>query len=152
MRNKDKFDLGKVSKLQEIRTKIVELNNDIDALGGPLLADLALLPKIYEIYVQYFARRGFPQGATMVYNRKKFIFVCLYLFCPRALAGERMRSGLRKRISALFGLNCSSPISDNTAGLMRLYHAYLDFRCDVEDILDEVFEELDMCNEETDEM
>ncbi len=146
MNTRGKIDLEKVSKLQEVRKKMYELSELIDKLGDPILSDLDLLPKIYEIYTQLYARRGFAEGAKYVYNRKKFIFVVLYLYCPKALAGERMRTGLRKEISKLFNLGSSTPISDNSAGLMSQYYAYADFQTDVEILLDDIFEELDMLN------
>lgn len=139
MNEEAKINMGKIAALTTMRNKINELSQILEELGEPILSDLTLLPKIHEAYQTVFARRGCPKDAMMVRNRKKFIMVVLYLYSPKALAGDRMRMGLRKAISELFGLSTSTPISDNCAGLIIQYHAYADFRRDVDLIFKEIF-------------
>ena len=142
MNEKAKINMGKIAALKTMRNKVLELSQIFEELGEPILTDLALLPTIHEAYKRVYARRGCPQDAMLVRNRKKFIMVVLYLYSPKALAGDRMRMGLRKIISELFGLTTSTPISDNSASLIIEYNAYADFRRDVDLILNEVFEAL----------
>lgn len=138
-----KINIGKVAALAKLRKKVDELSDVMKELGEPIIEDLALLPEIYEAYKRVFSRRGCPDDVTSVRNRKKFLLVVLYLYSPKALAGERMRMGLRKKVSELFGLTTSTPISDNCAGLIVQYHAYADFRRDVDLIFQEVLDSLD---------
>lgn len=142
MNEEARINMGKISALKTMRKKVLELSQIFEELGEPILTDLALLPTIHEAYKRVFARRGCPQDAVLVRNRKKFLMVVLYLYSPKALAGDRMRMGLRKVISGLFGLTTSTPISDNCAGLIIEYNVYADFRRDVDLIFKEVFETL----------
>lgn len=138
-----KISIGKVAALKKLRDKVNELSDTMKELGEPILDDLALLPAIYEAYKRVFQRRGCQDDVTSVRNRKKFLMVILYLYSPKALAGDRMRMGLRKKVSELFGLTTSTPISDNCAGLIVQYRAYADFRRDVDLIFQEVLNSLD---------
>ncbi len=142
MNEDTKINMGKVAALKSIRDKVLELTQFIEELGEPILTDLTLLPQIYAAYCRVFERRGLPEDAKLVRNRKKFLVVVLYLYSPKALAGDRMRVGLRKAVSELFGLNTSTAISDNCAGLMVQYNVYSDFRRDVDIIFNEVLSSL----------
>ncbi len=139
MNEEARINMGKIAALKRMRKKVIELSQIFEELGEPILTDLALLPTIHEAYKRIFARRGCPQDAMLVRNRKKFLMVVLYLYSPKALAGDRMRMGLRKVISGLFGLTTSTPISDNCAGLIVEYNAYVDCCSDVDLIFNEVF-------------
>lgn len=139
-----KINIGKVVALKKLREKVNELSEVMKELGEPILDDLALLPTIYEAYKRVLQRNGCLDDVASVRNRKKFLMVVLYLYSPKALAGVRMRRmGLRKKMSELFGLTTSTPISDNCAGLIVQYHAYADFRRDVDLIFQEVLDSLD---------
>lgn len=130
--------MGKMAALKNLRLKVQELTEIIDELSEPLLQDQSLLPTIYDSYKRFFARRGNEAEAHTVRNRKKFLMIVLYLYSPASLVGGRMCIGLRKKISDLFGLSTSTPISDNCAGLMVQYYAYPDFHNDVNAIYSEV--------------
>jgi len=142
MIEQSKINIGKVSAIKSLRDKINELTDSMKELNVPILTDLSLLPDIYEVYRRIFLRRGRASELMSVRNRKKFLMVVLYLYSPAALAGDRMRTGLRKKISELFGLTTSTPISDNCSGLALHYRAYADFRRDVDIIFREVMETL----------
>ncbi len=139
----NKFDIGRVLALKAIRDKSHELLKVSRELGEPLLDDFSLLPKIYEAYLNVFKRRGCPNAASQVFNRKKFLMVALYLYSPQTLAGDRMRFGLRDKLSELFGLGTSTPISDNCIGILFNYEKYRDFRRDVDIIFNEVITALE---------
>lgn len=142
-----KINLGKFSVLKQLREQAEELTGEINALSEPMFEDLSLLPEVYEAYKRVFSRYGCSGDAMFVRNRKKFLLVVLYLFSPSALAGYRMRTGLRKKVSELFGLTTSTPISDNCAGLIVQYNAYADFRRDVDLIFQEVLDYFSMKND-----
>lgn len=134
------LNIGKISAIKTLRFKVIELSEIMEELGEPILHDQSLLPLIYEAYKSVFAKRGNAADALTVRNRKKFLMVVLYLYSPTSLAGERMRMGLRKKIAKLFDLSTSTPISDNTSGLLTQYFAYADFRDDVGEIFNAVAE------------
>lgn len=133
-----KFNMGKVMALKVLRDKSLELQKAMDELGEPSLDDLSLLPQIYDAYLNVFRKRGCPQKATQVYHRKKFLLIVLYLYSPKTLAGGKMRVGLRDRLSELFGLSASTPVSDNCSNVVFQYNHYRDFRRDVEIIYNEI--------------
>lgn len=101
------------------------------ALSTPLLDDLSLLDGLYRVYLGVYARRGDPQAAFKVYNRRKFLLCVLYLYSPRTLVGGKARPGLRQSLARIFGLNSPTPVSDNCMNLLFHYERYLDFRRDV---------------------
>lgn len=136
------INIGKVAVLKRLHEKVEELSDAMKELGKPILEDLSLLPKIYDAYKEVFKRQG-RFDTKSVRNRKKFLFVVLYLYSPQSLVGISIRRGLRKKMSELFGLTTSSTISDNCVGLLVLYHAYADFRRDVNLIFQEVLTTLD---------
>lgn len=138
MKDNTHFNIGKVTALRSVRQKIDELNGTLKSLSCPVIDDFALLPRLYEAYLNVFARRGSPDAALRVYNRKKFLLIVLYLYCPAALSGERMKAGLRSKLSALFGLTASTPISDNCTDLLFTYQNFRDFRRDVDIIYKEI--------------
>lgn len=71
-------------------------------------------------------------------QRKKFIFIILYLYSPSSLAGDKMASGLRNELSKVLGIQAKSTISNNCANLVFLYQNYMDFRNDVEFIYNKI--------------
>lgn len=70
----NKFDIGRVLALKAIRDKSHELLKVSRELGEPLLDDFSLLPKIYEAYLNVFKRRGCPNAASQVFNRKNSLW------------------------------------------------------------------------------
>ena len=72
-------------------------------------------------------------------QRKKFIFIILYLYSPSSLAGDKMASGLRNELSKVLGIQAKSTISNNSADLVFLYqYNYMNFRNDVEFIYNKI--------------
>lgn len=125
------FNIGRIKAIRTVQEQSAELNRLMGELSEPMLTDLGLLPRIYDLYCDVFARRGFPKHANQVYHRKKLILIVLYLYSPRTLAGGRMVVGLRAKLADVFGLRTGSPISDNCTQLMFIYDKYRDFRRDV---------------------
>lgn len=132
------FDMGKVTALKIVRDKIIELSRAMKELNDPVLSDLSLLPKLYEVYLDFFARIGNSNSTAQVYNRQKFLFVILYLYSPKTLAGGKMKIGLRDKLSDLFKLNSRTSISDNCSDIVFMYYNYRDFRRDVELLFNEM--------------
>lgn len=134
--------MGKIAALRTVREKVLELNNAMNELGRPILEDLSLLPRIHRIYQGLFSRRECPEKSSKVYHRQKFIFVALYLYSPKTLAGDRIRMGLRDKIAEVLGLSSGTPISESCSKIMFSYNNYRDFRRDVDIIYGDVVAEL----------
>lgn len=117
--------------------EIKDIRSTMDELGEPMLTDWKMLPQLHQVFQDLFSKRKISQP---IYHRQKFLFVILFLFCPGVLAGERMPMGFRKILASIMGLNASTTISDNCAGLMVLYNSYLDFRKDTNLYYEKVME------------
>lgn len=142
MTNEEKINIGRISAIKNINTKMSEFTAMLHKLEQPIFTDKSLLPTIYKVYRDYFARRGNVHDADLVRNRKKFLLIVLYLYSPRTLSGRKMQLGLRRQISNVIGLTSSTPISDNCVGLITLYNAYIDFKNDVDAIYSDVIKTL----------
>jgi hypothetical protein len=125
------FDIERIEAIKLLNNDICSLKKMLDEAATPVLHDMTLIPELFEVFKSVFERRGCPEKAQQVYNRKKFLLLMMYLYSPITLVGGRMRTGLRDKLSELFGLNTSTPISDNCVRLLFDYQTYRDFRRDV---------------------
>lgn len=120
----DELNLTKIIAMQTLALERERICTELGRLKQPLSDDIDRLPALFELYKKTI------NSHMHVYNRKKFLFVILYIFSPGTLVGERMRTGLRTKLSELFDLSTSTPISDNCNGLLTQYQNYRDFRRD----------------------
>ena len=98
-----------------------------------------MIPTIYKWFLDFFAERNCPPNPASVYQRKKFIFIVLYIFAPSVLLGDKMPVGLRDRIwAALYKTADKSVISHNCEDLLFYFTHYTDFKKDVEDVFDHI--------------
>ena len=79
----------------------------------------------------------FPDGQmnSAFLKRKEFLFVILLLYSPSALAGGRMRRGLREVIAVTVGCSCSN-VSHDYQNVWFYYVRYKKFREDVNNALE----------------
>ncbi len=84
------------------------------------------------LHTSLIVERGCKTATNTVIQRKKFIFIVLYLYSPSSLAGDKMAPGLRDELSNVLGVQAKSTISNNCANLVFLYQNYTSFRKDVE--------------------
>lgn len=137
-----KLDFNKIIRLKHIRKEQTELCKEESRLTTPLLTDRALIGEIYSIFVDVLGERDCPPQPDSVLQRKKFIFIILYLFSPSTLAGRKMLGGLREDLSKVLGLQAQTTISDNCADVVFLYQNYSDFCRDVECLYAEIVSRL----------
>lgn len=83
------LDFGKIARIKDIQERLEELSEEEKDLSSPLLTDIRLVREIYDIF------SGMVENPASAAQRKKFIFIILYLFSPGTLAGGKMASGLR---------------------------------------------------------
>jgi hypothetical protein len=120
-----------IKRIEKARTALRQAIVDNELATSPQLKDLALIPKIYEIF------KGIKGGDITVNDRKEFIFVIIYLYCPNKFFGGKMPQGLRRVIAKTVGVTCGSVISATCTELLILYTTYEDFRQGVDELLDD---------------
>ena len=136
------LDFNKIIRLKKIRIEKSELSEEENILTSPILKDKSLIHEIYKIFVELLNERGCSPNIDSVTQRKKFIFIILYLFSPSSLAGGKMASGLRPEIAKVLGVQSECTISDNCADVVFLYQNYGDFSGDIEYLYTEIVNRL----------
>ena len=127
-----------VSELKAIREQKSRLSERENELSAPVLSDLELIPVIYEWFKEVLSEMAFPPQVECITQRKKFLFIVLFLFSPSVLAGGRMPNGVRKSLKEVFPNVKPCTISNNLADVVFLYQQYKDFRQDIEYIYTEI--------------
>lgn len=136
------LDFNKIIRLKKIRIEKSELTEEENVLTSPILRDKSLIEEVYKTFVEIMNKRGCPPNIDRVTQRKKFIFIILYLFSPSSLAGGKMTAGLREEMSRVLGVQSKSTISDNCADVVFLYQNYGDFSGDIEYLYTEILNRL----------
>jgi hypothetical protein len=131
-----------VSELKAIREQKSRLSERENELSAPVLSDLELIPVIYEWFKEVLSEMAFPPQVECITQRKKFLFIVLFLFSPSVLAGGRMPNGVRKSLEEVFPNVKPCTISNNLADVVFLYQQYKDFRQDIEYIYAEIVSRL----------
>lgn len=139
------LDFSRIIRLRKIKVDKLSLSEEENELSRPLLKDRSLIDKIYEIFKRVIQQRDCPPSPENVTQRKKFIFIVLYLYAPNVLAGGKMPKGLREDISKALNLHSACIISNNCSDVCFLYQNYSDFSNDIMDIFKEVLKELGGC-------
>lgn len=132
------------SKLRHIR----ELFGMRDRLAAferehtsPLLTNMSMIRNIYDIYKGALRRIDPSADPRDTINRKKFLFVVLYLYSPETLCGSIIKHRLRENFSSV--LQCApTSVSRDCADARVYYDNYPDFRHDVNTILSDVVDSL----------
>lgn len=123
---------SEISELKTIREQKSRLSEREAELTQPMLTNLSMVEVLYEWFKEILASRNCPPNIESVTQRKKFIFIVLYLYCPSALAGGKMVKGLREKLSEILGVKAPSTISNNISNVVFIYNQYKNFRRDVE--------------------
>ncbi|WP_195351227.1 hypothetical protein [Bacteroides nordii] len=131
-----------VSELKAIREQKSRLSERENELSTPVLSDLELIPVIYEWFKEVLSEMAFPPQVESITQRKKFLFIVLFLFSPSVLAGGRMPNGVRKNLEEVLPNVKPCTISNNLADVVFLYQQYKDFRQDIEYIYTEIVSRL----------
>lgn len=117
--------IGRLTKIKEERLNLVLEEKE---LSKPILHDINLVGNIYDLFMSSF------DGKSTMWRRKMFIFVVLYLYSPSALAGTKMRRGLRYKIASVLGCTCSN-VSHDYKNVRFFYTTYKAFRMHVNNSL-----------------
>ena len=123
-------DFAIISELKSVREERVRLSAKEQELSEPMLDDYSLVGEIYEWFQEILSERALPPRADSPLQRKKFIFIILFLYSPKTLAGDKMRIGLRDKIAEVTGCT-RTLISHNCEDVSFFYQQY---KCHREDI------------------
>lgn len=123
--NKETTLFSSVSELKNTLQEEGDLRKRVEALGKPILNDMKQIPILLDRYKMMIAK-----DRLSVYERKVFLFVVVSLYDPKALAGKKMKHGLREIIGASLGFENKSTISDNLSNISNYYAHTPKFRKD----------------------
>ena len=113
------------------------LERETNAALEPSIKDISLVVEVYRLFVDFIQSSGKLMDAN---NRKKFLFVAVYLFCPSVLIGHTMPRGFRDRIKELINAKSATTVSNDVANLLFLYNHYKDFKDDVDNAYSHIVE------------
>lgn len=131
-----------IMELKAIREQKSRLSEREQELSSPILDDYSLIPEIYVWFKEILAKRTCPSNPESVIQRKKFLFIVLFLFAPSVLAGGRLPNGIRAEISGVFPDVSPCVISNNIADVSFIYQQYKDFRQEIEFLYNQILERL----------
>lgn len=136
------LNFDKITRLKKIRIEKSKLSEEENNLTRPILSDKKLIYEIYKIFVDLQNERNCPPSLDSSTQRKKFIFIILYMFSPGTLAGGRIPKGLRKIFEEVFSNVNPCTISNNLKNVIFLYQHYKNLRQDIEYLYSEILNRL----------
>lgn len=135
-------EFSSIMELKAIREQKSRLSEREQELSSPALCDTSLIPQIYSWFKEILSDTGCPPNIEIVTQRKKFLFIVLFLFAPSVLAGGRLPNGIRAEIAGVFPDVSPCVISNNIADVSFIYQQYKDFRQDIEYLYNKILERL----------
>lgn len=137
-------EFSSIMELKSIREQKSRLSERENELAQPVLTDLDMIPTIYEWFKEILSSKDFPPRIESVTQRKKFLFIILFLYSPSTLAGGRLLNGVRSELRKVFPEVSPCVISNNISDITFIYQQYKDFRNDVGEIYEEIRRRLEM--------
>ena len=131
------MDLSKIRFARDAMAEMKHLERETNAALEPSIKDVSLVVEVYRLFVDFIQSSGKLMDAN---NRKKFLFVAVYLFCPSVLIGHTMPRGFRDRIKELINAKSATTVSNDVANLLFLYNHYKDFKDDVDNAYSHIVE------------
>lgn len=131
------IDFGKVISLKKVMVDKEDLEMRERKLSSPMLTDRSLIPTLYEVFKDFVKESG--GKPLQAHQRRKFVFIAIYLYFPKALVGGKMSKNLRNDISkAIPDVKSHSVISTDILTSMFMYQNYKDFRKDVDGMFERI--------------
>ena len=135
-------EFSAISELKSIREQKTRLSEREQELSVPILCDLRLIQDIYVWFKEILSDINCAPNIESVTQRKKFLFIVLFLFAPSVLAGSRLPSGIRVELAKVFPNVSPCVISNNIADVSFIYQQYKEFRQDIEYLYTEIVNRL----------
>lgn len=130
--------LAVISALSDIRERKSRLAEREAVLIKPLLTNWALMPKMYTWFKEILCRREPEPQVESPTQRRKILFVFLYLYAPVVLTGGKTPSGLRDAMAKAIHLKDVTFISHNIDNVVFHYQNYKEFQHEVNAIFEEI--------------
>lgn len=125
------IDIGRIVSIKTMRKRVEEAALAVKEVEKPMLLDWSIISGIYESFMDHVREQNDnPSDYT---RRRQFLFISLYLFAPKVLAGGSMPTGLRDRLCDAIGLKSRSILSNQARDLLFYYQEYRDFRNGVDE-------------------
>lgn len=137
-------EFSSIVELAQIKQQKSRLSERERELSTPAMANIDLIPVIYQYFLDILAKRDCSPNPDSVLVRKKFLFIVLFLFAPSVLAGGRLPNGIRAKICKVFPKISPCCISNNIADITFIYQRYKEFRADIDSIYTQILERLGM--------
>lgn len=134
-------EFSTISELKSIREQKSRLSERENELSEPKLTDIKLIAVVYELFNKILSEMDFVPRIDSPHQRKKFIFIILFLYSPGTLAGGRVSSKIREELANVM-LCHPSYISHNIENVLFLFHQYKDFRQDISYLYTEILNRL----------
>ena len=135
-------EFSSIVELKSIREQKSRLSEREQELSSPVLTDFNLITEVYSWFKEILSDTGCSPNIESVTQRKKFLFIILFLFAPSVLAGGRLPNGIRAEIARVFPDVSPCVISNNIADVSFIYQQYKDFRQDIEYLYNKILERL----------
>lgn len=135
-------EFSSIMELKAIREQKSRLSERERELSSALLQDTSLIPEIYSWFNDIVAETDHSPNPDGVMQRKKFLFIVLFLYAPSSLAGGRLPNGIRAELAKLFPDVSPCVISNNIADVSFIYQQYRNFRKNIEHIFSDILKKL----------
>ena len=135
-------EFSSIMELKAIREQKSRLSERERELSSALLQDASLIPEIYSWFKDIVAEADHSPNPDGVMQRKKFLFIVLFLYTPSSLAGGRLPNGIRAELAKLFPDVSPCVISNNIADVSFIYQQYRNFRKNIEHIFSDILKKL----------
>ena len=132
---------SEIAEIKAIREQKSKLSEREKAQPEPILTDLDMIGMLYRWFQEIISQKEIFRSGNVT-QRKKFIFIILFLYSPSTLAGGKMKNGLRDKLAEVLGVNAQTTISNNRNNLVFSYQLYKYFRQDVDWIYGEMMERI----------
>lgn len=134
-------EFSAISELKSIREQKSRLSEREQELSEPVLHDYSIIGMIYQLFKEILLAMPLPPCVDSPTQRKKFIFIILFLYSPSTLAGRKMKVGLRDKIAEVTGCK-GSLISHNCEDVTFFYQQYKSYRQDIDYLYTEIVNRL----------
>lgn len=131
-------EIAEIKSIREQKSKLSEREKE---LTEPTLTDLNMIETLYGWFQEIISQKEMFRLGNVT-QRKKFIFIILFLYSPSTLAGGKMKNGLRNKLAEVLGVSAQTAISDNRNNLVFSYQLYKYFRQGVDWIYGEMMKRL----------
>lgn len=135
-------DFSIIEQIKLVKEKKEKLSRIEQNLSSPILTDKSLIPEVYELFKRVLSEQDFSPMPESPHQRKKFVFVILFLYSPKTLAGYHSPRGLRDAIAKAIGLRDVTFISNNIETVAFLSQNDKYFKEDIEYLYTEIINRL----------